>query len=769
MATNTLHLQAIALAAVLLICRLSPVTPAASAQQLPGCRDKCGNVSVPYPFGIGARCARDEGFRLDCIDDSPRRLLTHQFEQPQQLVSLSLADGEARVLLKPESKCYRRPEERSFDDVPTSSYTSINGTTTYRYSPKKNRLVALGCPNLGYIVDGSGNYVSGCMSACRRPSPSSPGNDTVPRLPGRCTGERCCQSIIPPTLNFYVPRMFNFENGTAAVDNELRGGTTPCRYVFLVEHTWIDTVYNDTKDFNRSDGDFEAVPVVLDWAIRDVYNCSAAMRNKTAYACRSAHSVCFNTSDRQGYRCRCSEGYEGNPYLDGGCTDINECLRPEKYGCYGDCTNMLGSHTCVCPPGTSGNPTDRNGCHPKDNFTLALKVVTGVCVGVFLLVFMCFWLYLGLQKRKLIRTKQKFFEHNGGVILQQQMHSAGGTHGFRIFSTEELKRATHNFASDRVLGCGGHGVVYKGVLEDKTVVAIKKSKMMEEAETKEFAREMFILSQINHRNVVKLLGCCLEVEVPMLVYEFVSNGTLYHYIHGKEPKADIPLDTRLRIAAESAEALSYMHSSASPPILHGDVKTANILLDDKFNAKVSDFGASKLAPTDEAEIATLVQGTCGYLDPEYLMTCQLTDKSDVYSFGVVMLELLTRKKALYLDGPEENRSLVSCFTTAMKVGRHQELLDSQVRNDMSAEMLEEITYLLMRCISMNGEERPTMKEVAERLEMLRRYQQHPWAEAEDNAEEIESLLGREQQNANYQLEQQNVLYLEEGRNYTFSM
>uniref|UniRef100_A0A0E0NMM5 Protein kinase domain-containing protein n=1 Tax=Oryza rufipogon TaxID=4529 RepID=A0A0E0NMM5_ORYRU len=747
---------------LLLICRLSPVTPAASAQQLTGCRDKCGNINVPYPFGIGARCARDEGFQLNCDDSaSPPRLLTLQFEQHPQLVSLSLADGEARVLLKPESKCYPPPEERS-SDVPTSSYTSINGSTTYRYSPEKNRLVALGCPNLGYIVDGSGNYVSGCMSACRRPSL---GNDTVPRLPGRCTGERCCQSIIPPTLNFYVPRMFNFENGTAAVDNELRGGTTPCRYVFLVEHTWIDTVYDDMKDFNRSDSEFEAVPVVLDWAIRNVANCDIAKRNRTDYACRSAHSECFNTSDRQGYRCNCSKGYEGNPYLDDGCIDINECLRQKEYGCYGDCTNMLGAYTCVCPPGTSGNPTERNGCRPKDKFTLALKVVTGVSVGVFLSVFMCFWLYLGLQKRKLIRTKQKFFEQNGGVILQQQMHSGGGAHGFRIFSTEELKRATNNFAADRVLGRGGHGVVYKGLLEDKTVVAIKKSKMMEKAETKEFAREMFILSQINHRNVVKLLGCCLEVEVPMLIYEFVSNGTLYHYIHAKEPKADIPLNIRLQIAAESAEALSYMHSSASPPILHGDVKTANILLDDKFNAKVSDFGASKLAPTDEAEIATLVQGTCGYLDPEYLMTCQLTDKSDVYSFGVVMLELLTRKKALYLDGPEEDRSLVSCFTTAMKVGRHQELLDNQVRNEMSDEMLQEIAHLLMRCISMNGEERPTMKEVAERLEMLRRYQQHPWAEAEDNADEIQSLLGSEQQNANYQLGQQDILYLEEGNIY----
>ncbi|KAF8689975.1 hypothetical protein HU200_041610 [Digitaria exilis] len=435
--------------------------------------------------------------------------------------------------------------------------------------------------------------------------------------------------------------------------------------------------------------------------------------------------------------------------------DIDECKLPKEYPCYGVCTNTPGK---------------LNGCRPKDKFTLALKVVTGVSVGVFLSVFMCFWLYLGLQKRKLIRTKQRFFEQNGGVILQQQMrsYSSAGAGGFTIFSKQELEKATNNFAADRVLGRGGHGIVYKGVLEDKTVVAIKKSKMMEEAQTKEFAGEVFILSQINHRNVVKLLGCCLEVEVPMLVYEFVSNGTLYHYIHGKDLKAEITFDTRLRIAAESAEALAYMHSSASPPILHGDVKTANILLDDKLTAKVSDFGASKLKPTDEAEIATLVQGTCGYLDPEYLMTCQLTDKSDVYSFGVVLLELLTRKKALYFDGPEEDRSLVSCFMKAMKAGQHEELLDSQVRKEMRAEVLEEIAHLVMRCLSMSGEERPTMKEAAERLERLRRYQRHPWAQADDNLEERQTLLPMEQRDLPSMF-RQDVLDLEECSTYTYSM
>uniref|UniRef100_A0ACD5ZDB6 Uncharacterized protein n=1 Tax=Avena sativa TaxID=4498 RepID=A0ACD5ZDB6_AVESA len=760
--------MAITLAVVLLLLPLTIVSaqeqqPPQPPPQVvrPGCRDKCGNITIPYPFGIGDGCYRDDGrggFQLECDDSHATPWLT-TVGYGVRITNLSIATGEVRAKLKATRYCH--------DSDGAIGNRSGGGAVQlfnshYLFSPTRNRLVTLGCPNHGYFVDLSGYYVSGCMSICR---------PLQYALPGSCTGVACCQSAIPSAVDYYEPYLLDMPKKDG--DPILYTTTTTCRYVFLVETGWLSTRYKDVDKYLNQTDDL-TLPIILDWAVRNVGNCSAASLNRTDYACQSADSHCVNSTNGAGYQCNCSKGYEGNPYLEDGCRDIDECKREEEPPCYGVCTNTPGSYTCQCPPGTSGDATWKSGCRPKDSFTFALKVVTGVSLGMFLPAFMCFWLYLGVQKRKLIRTKQKFFELNGGVFLQQQMRSYNGTStcasGFNIFSKEDLEKATDNFAADRVVGRGGHGIVYKGILEDKTVVAIKKSKMIEEAPTKEFAMEMFILSQINHKNVVKLLGCCLEVEVPMLVYEFVSNGTLYHYIHGsKGLDSGTAFETCLRIAVESAEALAYMHSSASPPILHGDVKTANILLDDKLTAKVSDFGASKLAPTDEAKMATLVQGTCGYLDPEYLMTCRLTDKSDVYSFGVVLLELLTRKKALYFDGPEEDRSLVLCFMMAVQVGQHQELLDSQLRNEMSIETLEGITLLIMRCLNMSGQERPAMKEVAERLEMLRRYQYHPWAQADANTEEeAQSLLDMEQRNVNYKFTKDYVLDFEGSSTYSFS-
>ena len=200
--------------------------------------------------------------------------------------------------------------------------------------------------------------------------------------------------------------------------------------------------------------------------------------------------------------------------------------------------------------------------------------------------------------------------------------------------------------------------------------------------------------------------------------------------------------TRIRIALESALALSYLHSWASPPILHGDVKSSNILLDENYEAKVSDFGASILAPADKSQFMTLVQGTCGYLDPEYMQTCQLTDKSDVYSFGVVLLELLTGSMAFNLEGPENERSLSLRFLNAMKEDKLVDIIDSRIKADGSDNgLLEEVAELARQCLDMIGERRPAMRDVAEKLDRLAKVMQHPWVPAQHNPEEMESLLG----------------------------
>ena len=343
------------------------------------------------------------------------------------------------------------------------------------------------------------------------------------------------------------------------------------------------------------------------------------------------------------------------------------------------------------------------------------------------------------ERRKLQKMKQDYFRQHGGLILFEEMKSKQGI-AFKIFTEEELQQATNRFSEQQVLGRGGYGTVYKGLTKGNIEVAVKRCKTIDEQQKKEFGKEMLILSQINHRNIVKLLGCCLEVEVPMLVYEFVPNGTLFQLIHGDHGRR-ISLATRLEIAHGSADALAYLHLSASTPIIHGDVKSSNILLDGDNGAKVSDFGASILAPTDKSQFVTLVHGTCGYLDPEYLQTNMLTDKSDIYSFGVILLELLTRKMPFNfnLDAPDREKSLLMMFMYAMKENKLDEILDDEIKDEDNMEILEEIAELAKQCLEMCGENRPSMKEVAEKLDSLRKVMQHPWVQ--QNHEEMESLLG----------------------------
>ncbi|KAJ9568331.1 hypothetical protein OSB04_004297 [Centaurea solstitialis] len=231
---------------------------------------------------------------------------------------------------------------------------------------------------------------------------------------------------------------------------------------------------------------------------------------------------------------------------------------------------------------------------------------------------------------------------------------------------------------------------------DTTVVAIKKSKMIDPNQIVQFVNEVVLLSQINHPNIVKLVGCCLETHVPLLAYEYIVNETLHHHLHGQGRGSSLTWRMRLKFAVETSQALAYMHSSTK--IIHRDIKLSNILLTDDFTVKVSDFGISRLVPKDQMQVSTAVQGTLGYIDPEYFSSGILTEKSDVYSFGVVLVELLTGEKVNSNMVTRRNRSLADHFVLSLNEGQLIEILDDQIKLDGTVEQLNRVAQLVKSCL-----------------------------------------------------------------------
>ncbi|PKI50545.1 hypothetical protein CRG98_029051 [Punica granatum] len=686
----------------------------------PECPSMCGNVSIRYPFGVGDGCFLSSEFSITCNTthfDPPRPFLSTSTVTEVKNISL---DGELWVDMPFGSYC---PENA------TSNSTELNVTlSAFSFSSTRNKFTAIGCSTLALITNQNENInnngtisSSGCFSTC---------NSIDSVIEGSCDGIGCCQTVIPKKLSSYIIAVTDV-NSTAVES------FSKCSYAFIVEEKSLNFSKADLANMqNRT-----AVPAVVDWAIWNE-TCDAAKRNPSSYACKAANSTCYDPENISGYRCNCSDGFQGNPYLPDGCEDIDECKVPENNPCSKDCRNILGSYRCSCPVGFHGDGRrDGEGCSMKQSFLIS--IIVGVGVGFVVMLFTSGFLYFGGKKRKLMRLKEKYFELNGGLLLQQQLHQRdGSTNTMRIFTAEELEKATDSYAENRIVGQGGYGTVYKGTLPDNTVIAIKKSKVMDQNQIEQFINEVIVLSQINHRNVVKLLGCCLETEVPLLVYKFISNGTLFHHIHDKGNDTKMPWETRLRIAAETAGVLSYLHSAASVPIIHRDIKSTNILLDEDCVAKVSDFGASRLVPLDQAEMSTMVQGTLGYLDPEYLHTSTLTEKSDVYSFGVVLVELMTGRKALSFDKPEEERCLAMYFVSSLKEDRLLQIIEESIaRNDGDEEQVKEVAVLAKRCLRIKGEDRPTMKEVAMELEGIRVMANHPWVAIELDTQETQNLLG----------------------------
>ncbi|KAL3515801.1 hypothetical protein ACH5RR_022703 [Cinchona calisaya] len=289
--------------------------------------------------------------------------------------------------------------------------------------------------------------------------------------------------------------------------------------------------------------------------------------------------------------------------------------------------------------------------------------------------------------------------------------------GATWFSFEELRKYTNNFSESNCIGSGGYGKVYKGMLASGQVVAIKRAQQGSMQGAVEFKTEIELLSRIHHKNVVSLVGFCYDQGEQMLVYEYISNGTLGESLSGK---SGMRLDwmRRLGIALDAARGLTYLHELASPPIIHRDIKSNNILLDDHFNAKVADFGLSKLLG-DESKgyITTQVKGTLGYMDPEYYMTQQLTEKSDVYSFGVVLLELMTARAPI-----ERGKHIVRVVQDAVNNTKEaflvHEILDPKLSEEGKLGGVEKFLELAMRCVQESGAGRPTMNEVAREVENI---------------------------------------------------
>ncbi|ONI17825.1 hypothetical protein PRUPE_3G181100 [Prunus persica] len=648
MQSQALHMMILLL--IFLVLLIIHTCAAAAAQEVyypkakPGCKEKCGGVLIPYPFGIGGTdCYLDDWFEIECSNQSSKPFLKRA-----QLEVLNISIGGTLEAMLGTLEV----------NSPVTFFCNGNGSSKmanltdspFVYSQDKNRFTAVSCGFLA-TMESADFVVGGCRSVCYNQSSAY------------CDiGINCCQTTIPPYLTMMsLSILYKGENRNADCDN----------YAFLVDKDWFDR--SSAHAVKRR----SHVPVVLEWNIINSTSSFALFGSHVTenldsyfynYYSYSDVPFCniytFDSNNRSALYCFCREGFVGNPYLLQTCQGL------------------------------------------------------GAGLGLLLLLIGAWWGYRFLKKRHTMKRREMFFKRNGGLLLEKQLSSGEvNVEKIKLFKSKELEKSTDNFNTDRILGQGGQGTVYKGMLTDGRIVAVKKSKIVDESQLSDFINEVVILSQINHRNVVQLLGCCLETEVPILVYEFIPNGNLSQYIHEQNEEFPLTWEVRLRIAMEVAGALSYLHVSAAFPIYHRDIKSTNILLDAKYRAKIADFGTSRSVAIDQTHLTTLVHGTFGYLDPEYFQSSQFTEKSDVYSFGVVLVELLTGQKPIsFRRSQEEGKSLATYFITSMQLDRLFEILDAEVVKGGSKADIILVANLARRCLNLSGRKRPTMREVTAELE-----------------------------------------------------
>ncbi|KAJ1256037.1 hypothetical protein BS78_K099900 [Paspalum vaginatum] len=577
---------------------LPTLTPVAAATSGPGCLSKCGNLSIPYPFGTDGdhgNCSWHGLFSLTCDKRfGPPRLYTGNVS----VLSISLEAGEMVVAGSYSQIC---PNYSSSSNGRSAGSATHN--TPFLISAARNEFTANGCNTEAYLQGREDwSYYTGCITYCVSLEEAAQDGE-------ECAGLGCCQTSISGNLTVMEVTWRDPTPVQGSSNPSSSNDISTCSYAFIAEKGWQDIGSDDGADnFTTRYGettDQKPIRVVLDWAIRDDGSCllsadkGATPESATASACVSDHSHCVNATQGDGYLCNCSQGYTGNPYVANGCKNINECeLGTYSCGSASTCHDRPGDYVCKCKFGYKGNGKSEKGCQPIVPVYAFAIIATSVSV-----LLACFMIF-EIKKRK----QRIFFDKNGGEILERM--------GINIFTERQMKKITNRHSTP--IGEGAFGKVFFGIIgrADEKRVAVKCATLKAETLPKEeFVNEITFQFRVSHENLVRLVGCCLETPVPMLVFEFVPNGSLYNMLHGGTKRTcELPLLTRLEIAIGSAEALSYMHSHGGNHV-HGDVKSGNILLDQNLTPKVSDFGSSKLVSVAGMYSKWCVSGDMSYIDP----------------------------------------------------------------------------------------------------------------------------------------------------------
>ncbi|KAF8081344.1 hypothetical protein N665_0891s0020 [Sinapis alba] len=407
-------------------------------------------------------------------------------------------------------------------------------------------------------------------------------------------------------------------------------------------------------------------------ALKEGFELRYTIEDKVCQVCYTSNGICGSDSESGNFRCLCSD-------------------KPHNLSC-------------------------------NDDRSLKRKIGIGIGAGVLgLIAASIAWFVYHRRKTKSYRTSSTLLPRNISSEPSSKSSDVEKAEellvGVRLFSYDELVEATSNFDPSKELGDGGFGTVYYGKLKDGRSVAVKRLYDNNFKRAEQFRNEVEILTGLRHPNLVSLFGCSSKQSRELLlVYEYVANGTLADHLHGPQANPSLlPWSTRLKIAVETASALKYLHASK---IIHRDVKSNNILLDQNFNVKVADFGLSRLFPMDKTHVSTAPQGTPGYVDPDYHLCYQLSKKSDVYSFAVVLMELISSLPAVDITRTRQEINLSNMAVVKIQSHKLQEMVDPSLGFNTDTKVRETViavAELAFQCLQSDKDLRPCMSHVMETL------------------------------------------------------